>query len=87
MIGYRLRLFLEAWREETGATRAFLLWGGANTVVAFALLFGAFGVLVATSAPGFQRGILLGYVAVAVCWLVSIFTIGPAYERVVPPEK
>ena len=66
--------------------RAFLLWSGANTVLAFALLFGAFGLLVATSAPGFQRTVLVGYVAVAVAWLVSIFVIGPVFDRVVPVE-
>jgi hypothetical protein len=87
MIGYRVRRFLEAWRAEDRATKLFLLWNGANTVVAFALLFGAFGILVATREPGFQRAILVGYVAVAVVWLVSIFAIAPAYDRVVPPEE
>jgi len=87
MIGYRVQRFLETWRAEDRTTRLFLLWNGANTVVAFALLFGAFGILVATSAPGFQRGVLLAYVAVAVVWLVSIFAIAPVYDRVVPPEE
>jgi len=87
MIGYRVRRFLDAWRAEDRATKCFLLWNGANTVVAFALLFGAFGVLVATSEPGFQRTVLVAYVAVAVGWLVSIFAIAPAYDRFVPHEE
>jgi len=87
MIGYRVRRFLDAWRAEDRATRLFLLWNGANTVVAFALLFGAFGLLFATSRPGYQRAVLVGYVAVAVVWLVSIFAIAPVYDRLVPPEE
>lgn len=87
MIGYRIRRFLEAWNEEDATVRAFLAWNGANTVVAFALLFGAFALLVATSAPGFQRSLLLGYITVAVVWLLSIFLIGPVYDRVVVPDE
>jgi len=87
MIGYRVQRFLDTWRAEDRTTRLFLLWNGANTVVAFALLFGAFGILVATNAPGFQRGVLLAYVAVAVVWLVSIFAIAPVYDRFVPHEE
>ena len=87
MIGYRVRRFFHAWRTQDRATKLFLLWNGANTVVAFALLFGPFGVLVVTSRPGFQRAVLVGYVAVAVVWFASIFAIAPAYDRVVPPEE
>lgn len=86
MIGYRVRQFLAAWREEDATTQLFLAWNAGNTVVAFGLLFGSFAVLVAASAPGFQRGLLLGFTVVAVAWLLSIFAIGPAYERVVPEE-
>ncbi|WP_123535195.1 hypothetical protein [Halosimplex salinum] len=87
MIGYRIQQFLAAWREEGRAMQAFLLWNAGNTVVAVGLLVGAFALLVVTNAPGFQRGVLLGYIVVAVLWLVSIFTIGPAYDRFVPPEE
>lgn len=87
MIGYRVRQFLAAWRAEDATTQVFLAWNAANTVGAFALLVGSFAVLVAASAPGFQRGLLLGFTVVAVAWLVSIFAIGPAYERVVAPER
>ncbi|PSP33180.1 hypothetical protein BRC64_04255 [Halobacteriales archaeon QH_10_67_22] len=87
MIVYRIRRFFEAWAEEDATVRVFLAWNAANTVVAFLLLVGAFALLVATSAPGFQRSLLLGYIAVAVGWLLSIFVIGPAYERVVPHDE
>ena len=87
MIGYRVRQFLAAWRKEGRRTQAFLLWNATNTVVAVALLVGAFALLVLTSAPGFQRNVLLAYIVVAVLWLVSIFAIGPAYERFVPVER
>ncbi|WP_415379515.1 hypothetical protein [Halosimplex sp. TS25] len=87
MIGYRIRQFLAAWREESRAMQAFLLWNAGNTVVAVGLLVGAFALLVVTSAPGFQRAVLLSYIAVAVVWLVSIFAIGPAYDRVEPAES
>ncbi|WP_135364870.1 hypothetical protein [Halosimplex halophilum] len=85
MIG-SVRRFLAAMAEEDARTRAFLLWNAGNTVVAVGLLVGAFALLVVTNAPGFQRGALLAYIAVAVLWLVSIFTIGPLYERLVPEE-
>ncbi|PSP71421.1 hypothetical protein BRC79_00590 [Halobacteriales archaeon QH_8_67_27] len=65
MIGYRVRQFLAAWREEGRRTQAFLLWNATNTVVAVALLVGAFALLVLTSAPGFQRNVLLAYIVVA----------------------
>lgn len=84
MIGYRIRRFLDAWRGEDRVTRLFLAWNAANTLVAFALLFGAFALLVVTNAPGYQRTPLLAYVAVAVAWLFSVFGIGPAYERFAP---
>ena len=87
MIGYRVRQFLAAWREEGRRTQAFLLWNATNTVVAVALLVGAFTLLVVTSAPGFQRDVLLAYIVVAVLWLVSIFAIGPAYERFAPVDE
>lgn len=87
MIGYRVRRFLEAWRAEEGRMRLFLLWSGANTVLAFALLVGAFALLVVTNAPGYQRAVLVAYVAVAVAWMLSIFTIGPVYDRTVPVEE
>ncbi|WP_436925293.1 hypothetical protein [Halosimplex amylolyticum] len=86
MIGYRIRQFVAAWREEGRAMQAFLLWNAGNTVVAVGLLVGAFALLVVTNAPGFQRTPLLAYIAVAVGWLVSIFAIGPAYDRVEPAE-
>ncbi|WP_459193455.1 hypothetical protein [Halosimplex sp. J119] len=87
MIGSQIRRFLAAWREESRAMQAFLLWDAGNTVVAVGLLVGAFALLVATSAPGFQRTPLLAYIAVAVCWLLSIFVIGPVYDRVGPAES
>ncbi|MEF8853270.1 MAG: hypothetical protein V5A44_05070 [Haloarculaceae archaeon] len=86
MIGYRVRRFLQAWREVDARVRAFLAWNAANTLGAFALLLSAFALLVLASAPGYQRSLLLGYITAAVCWLVSVFAIGPAYERFVPPE-
>jgi hypothetical protein len=86
MIGYRARLFVEQWHEAGRTMRLFLAWNAGNTVVAFALLVGAFGLLVATNAPGFQRTLLLGYIVVAVAWLLSIFTIGPVYDRIDPAE-
>lgn len=67
--------------------RAFVVWNAGNTVVAVGLLVGAFALLVVANAPGFQRTPLLAYIAVAVLWLVSIFTIGPAYERFAPAEE
>jgi len=85
MIG-SVRRFLAAMAEEDARTRAFLLWNASNTVGAVGLLGGAFALLVVTDAPGFQRGVLLAYITVAVLWLVSIFTIGPAYDRFVPEE-
>lgn len=86
MIGYRIRRFREVWDEEGRATRAFLAWNAANTVLAFLLLVGAVGLLVVTNRPGFQRTTVLAYVVVAVAWLLSIFVIGPVYERVRPSE-
>lgn len=83
MIG-PVRRFLATLAEEDARTRAFLLWNAGNTAVAVGLLVGAFALLVVTSEPGFQRGLLLTYIAVAVLWLVSIFTIGPAYDRFAP---
>lgn len=85
MIG-SVRRFLAALVEEDARTRAFLLWDAGNTVVAVGLLVGAFALLVVTAEPGFQRGPLLAYIAVAVAWLLSIFTIGPLYERFAPEE-
>jgi hypothetical protein len=87
MIDYRVRQFLAAWREEGPRMQVFLLWNAGNTVTAAALLVGAFALLVVTSAPGFQRTVLLAYIVVAVVWLVSIFAIGPAYKRFVPTER
>ncbi len=87
MIGYRLRRFLAAWREEDTRVRAFLAWNAANTLAAFGLLLSSFALLVVASTPGYQRALLFGYIAVAVCWLVSVFVIGPAYERVGPAEQ
>lgn len=81
-----IQRFLEAMREESPAMRVFVLWNASNTVLAAGLLVGAFALLVVTSAPGFQREVLLAYIAVAVAWLVSIFTIGPAFERFGPGE-
>jgi hypothetical protein len=86
MIGYRIQQFLEAWEREEPPVQVFLAWNAANTVFAFLLLGGAVGLLFVMSAPGFQRTILQGYIVVAVAWLLSIFLIGPAYDRVVPPE-
>ncbi|WP_436911190.1 hypothetical protein [Halosimplex marinum] len=85
MIG-SVRQYLATLAEEDRRTAAFLVWNAGNTVVAVGLLVGAFALLVVTSAPGFQRGVLLAYIAVAVLWLVSIFTIGPLYERFAPGE-
>ncbi|PSQ08851.1 hypothetical protein BRC95_02385 [Halobacteriales archaeon QS_5_68_33] len=87
MIGYRVRRFLAAWREQSRRVRAFLAWNAANTLAAFALLLSSFFLLAVLGRPGFQRTVLFGYIVVAVVWLVSVFAIGPAYERLVPPEK
>lgn len=86
MIG-AIQRFLAAMRAEPPAMRLFLLWNAGNTVFAVGLLVGAFALLVVTNAPGFQRGVLLGYIVVAVLWLVSIFTIGPVFERFGPSEE
>ncbi|QPV64929.1 hypothetical protein I7X12_10105 [Halosimplex litoreum] len=83
MIG-SVRRFLATMAEEDARTRVFLLWNAGNTVGAVGLLVGAFALLVVTNAPGFQRDVLLAYITLAVLWLVSIFTIGPLYDRVVP---
>lgn len=87
MILYRLRRFVAAWREEDTRVQAFLAWNAANTLTAFALLFSSFFLLVLASAPGYQRTLLLAYIAVAVVWLLSVFVIGPVYDRVVPSEE
>lgn len=87
MILYRLRRFLTAWREEDTLVQAFLAWNAANTLTAFALLFSSFFLLVIVSAPGYQRTLLLAYIGVAVVWLVSVFVIGPVYERFVPAKE
>jgi hypothetical protein len=87
MIGYRVRRFLEVWAEEDRTTRVFLAWNAANTWVALVLLVGSVGLLAVMSAAGFQRAILLSYIAVAVAWLVSVFVIGPAYDRAVAPDE
>ena len=55
MIGYRVRRFLQAWREEEPMVQAFLAWNAANTLVAFGLLLSSFFLLVLASAPGYQR--------------------------------
>ena len=86
MIGYRLQRFFEAWEREEPPVQVFLAWNAANTVLAFLLPVGAVGLLFVMNAPGFQRTILQSYIVVAVAWLLSIFLIGPAYDRVVPPE-
>ena len=87
MILYRLRRFLAAWREEDARIRAFLAWNATNTLAAFGLLFSSFFLLVLVSAPGYQRTLLLAYIGVAVVWLVSVFVIGPVYERFAPDER
>jgi len=86
MIG-AIQRFVADVRESSPAMRAFLLWNVGNTLVAVGLLVGAFALLVVTNAPGFQRDVLLAYIVVAIGWLVSIFTIGPVYERVGPAEE
>jgi len=86
MIVYRVRRFVEAWREEESVVQAFLAWNAANTLVAFGLLLSSFLLLVLASAPGYQRTLLLSYIVVAVLWLVSVFVIGPAYERFAPVD-
>jgi hypothetical protein len=86
MLGYRLRRFLDVWAQADRPTRVFLAWNAANTWLAFALLVGAVALLAVMSSPGFQRAILLSYIAVALLWLVSVFVIGPAYERVAPAD-
>ena|GEM_PF-1266426 len=87
MILYRLRRFLAAWREEDARIQVFLAWNAANTLTAFALLFSSFLLLVLASAPGYQRSLLLAYIGVAVVWLLSVFVIGPVYERFAPIEE
>jgi len=87
VIGYRLRRFVAAWREEDSRVQAFLAWNAANTLTAFALLFSSFFLLVLVSAPGYQRSLLLAYIGIAVVWLLSVFLIGPVYEWVVPSEE
>jgi hypothetical protein len=87
MIGYRVRRFLQAWREEETTVQAFLAWNAANTLVAFGLVLSSFVLLVLASTPGYQRSLLLGYIVVAVLWLVSVFVIGPAYERFAPVDE
>jgi len=87
VILYRLRRFLAAWREEDARIQAFLAWNATNTLVAFGLLFSSFFLLVLASAPGYQRTLLLAYIGVAVVWLVSVFVIGPVYERFIPDER
>ncbi|MFB6150569.1 MAG: hypothetical protein ABEJ40_02060 [Haloarculaceae archaeon] len=84
MIRYRVERFLAAWREEDPTTRAFLAWDAANTLLAFALLLSSFALIAALNSLAFERTLLLGYVAVAVCWLCSVFAIGPVYDRVAP---
>ena len=86
MIG-AIQRFVTEMRESSPTMRAFLLWNVSNTLVAVGLLVGAFALLVVTNAPGFQRDVLLAYIVVAICWLVSIFTIGPVYERLEPAEE
>jgi len=87
VILYRLRRFLAAWREEDARIQVFLAWNAANTLTAFALLFSSFLLLVLASAPGYQRSLLLAYIGVAVVWLLSVFVIGPVYERFAPIEE
>lgn len=86
MIGYRIRAFLDHYREAGRTMRLFLLWNAANTVLAFALLVGSFVLLVVANAPGSQRPLLLSFTVVAVLWLLSVFVIGPVYDRVDPAE-
>lgn len=86
MLGYRVRRFLALWAEAGRTMRAFLLWSGANTVVAFGLLVTSVFLLVVMNAPGFQRTVLFGYIAVAVVWIVSIFLIDAVYSYVDPAE-
>ena len=87
MIGYRVRRFLEVWTEEDerhprvgGVPRQ-------EDPSGAVLLVGSVGLLAVMSAAGFQRAILLSYIAVAVAWLVSVFVIGPAYDRAVAPDE
>jgi hypothetical protein len=87
MIGYRIRRFLDAWREADTPLRAFLFWQAANTVLAFGLLFSSFSLLFVMNAPGFQRTVVFGYIAVAVCWVCSIFAIEPVYRWVDPQPE
>jgi len=87
MIGYRVRRFLDAWETEDATTRVFLAWNAANTVLAFLLLFGSVSLLFVLGTPGFQRTLLFAYIVVAVGWLLSVFAIGPVYDRVVTPES
>ena len=87
MIGYRVRRFLDVWRAKDQTTKLFLAWSATNTLTAFGLLVGSFAVLVAANAPGFQRGLLAGFTTVAVVWILSIFFIGPVYDRVAAPRE
>jgi len=82
MILRRLARIRDAWADLNRTERLFTIWSGANTALAFALPVGAVALLVAVTAPGFQRTLLLAYTVVAVCWLLSIFLVGPAYDRV-----
>lgn len=84
MIGYRIRRFLDLWAEAGATMRAFLLWSGANTAVAFGLLVSSFFLLFVMNAPGFQRLVLFGYIAVAIAWIISIFLIDTVYGYVDP---
>lgn len=87
MIGYRIRRFGEAWAESGPVVRVFLLWNATNTVLAFGLAASSVVLLSVTTVPGFQRALLFGYIAVAVAWTLSVFLIGPAYERAAPPAS
>ncbi|MFB6087558.1 MAG: hypothetical protein ABEJ85_03465 [Haloarculaceae archaeon] len=87
MIGYRIRRFLDAWANADTDVRVFLAWQAANTGVAFGLLFSSFFLLFVMNAPGFQRAILFGYIAVAVLWICSIFGIEPVYRWVGPEPE
>jgi len=80
MVVNPFQTFFEEWRAAGWKLRIFLLWGSLNDALSIALLVGSFLLIPLTVTPGSQQTLLLAFIALAMVWICSIFTIQPVYN-------
>jgi len=87
MVANPFRTFFEEWRVASWKLRIFLIWQSLNVLLALVLISTSFLLIPLVMSPGSQQNLLLAFIALALVWICSIFTISPAYERCSPNEE